>query len=435
MKKFLSLAVALTAGTLLAAPAEFKAIGDWSVEVTFNGKTSVVKAAPPIVKVVENERHDALQNFNGNAGGWGAGTRLDAVISMECSTYGGYQKGTLVVKSSDGADAVVYQNGVDYKLLEDWGALGRLPEGNIPENQPVFFDYAYCLHRIDSIVRDKAGEFVLRLGVPDSSTPVPPALQEGDVRLGNLWIKAGLQELTDEQLFPILETAFPDELRVAPGTAQKLLPKTLAKLQKGETLRILAWGDSVTVGTFLPDYLNHRWQEQFVAWLREQYPQADIQLETVAWGGRNTDSFLNEPAGSEYNYAEKVLGSKADLIISEFINDAWFPKEKTYQNYGKFLKDFAEIGAEWIILTPHYIRPDMMALTTEKGIDVDTREYVHAIRQFAAENGIAVADASLRWGRLWRQGIPYSSLMTNNINHPNIAGMTPFVEALKDIFR
>jgi hypothetical protein len=28
----------------------------------------------------------------------------------------------------------------------------------------------------------------------------------------------------------------------------------------------------------------------------------------------------------------------------------------------------------------------------------------------------------LRYGRLWRQGIPYLTLMENNINHPNVFG-------------
>ena len=39
----------------------------------------------------------------------------------------------------------------------------------------------------------------------------------------------------------------------------------MKKLQSGERLRLLAWGDSVTVGTYVPDWEHNRWQEQFVA--------------------------------------------------------------------------------------------------------------------------------------------------------------------------
>jgi hypothetical protein len=60
-----------------------------------------------------------------------------------------------------------------------------------------------------------------------------------------------------------------------------------------------------------------------------------------------------------------------------------------------------------------------MKLASEKNIDDDPRPYVKALRQFAAESGIALAEGSLRYGRLWRQGIPYSTLMMNSINHPN----------------
>ena len=53
-----------------------------------------------------------------------------------------------------------------------------------------------------------------------------------------------------------------------------------------------------------------------------KYQAANIELVTEAWGGRNTDSYLAEPPGSEHNYREKVLGRKPDLIVSEFVNDA-----------------------------------------------------------------------------------------------------------------
>ncbi len=435
MKTLLTSLATIMTTVLLAAPAELKLLDDWAVQVSYDGKTGVVEIAPPEVHVVSNERHTALQDYNPKAGGWCRGTKLDGIVAMECTTRFGYCPGTLKVKSSDGADAVIYEDGKDYQLTEDWGTVGRLPEGRIGANQAVFFDYAHTLLRIDSIVQDKAGQFAVRQGREDSATPPLPALQEGDTRLANIWVKAGLKKLTDGELLPILETSFPEELRPAPGIAEALLPKTYVKLQKGEAVRILAWGDSVTVGTFLKTYPEGRWQERFVAWLRTQFPKADIQLETVAWGGRTTTSFLNEPTGSEYNYQEQVLAKKPDLIISEFVNDAGFSRDFTLERYGKLQKDFQANGMEWIILTPHYVRPDWMGLTDEKEIDQDPRAYVQALREFSVGNQVALADASLRWGRFWRQGIPYSSLMMNCINHPNEEGMALFVEALKDLFR
>ena len=58
--------------------------------------------------------------------------------------------------------------------------------------------------------------------------------------------------------------------------------------KNGEKVKILAWGDSVTVGTFVPDWQHNRWQNQFVERLQKLFPQAQIELVTEAWGGYNT---------------------------------------------------------------------------------------------------------------------------------------------------
>jgi len=168
--------------------------------------------------------------------------------------------------------------------------------------------------------------------------------------------------------------------------------------------------------------------------LRARFPKAKIELVTEAWGGRNTGSFLAEPPGSEHNYGEKVLGAKPDLVVSEFVNDAGLNPEQVEERYAKLLGDFQAIGAEWIILTPHYVRPDWMGLSRERDIDEDPRPYVAGLRQFAAKHAVALAEAARRYGRLWRQGIPYTTLMLNSINHPDARGMSIFADALMELF-
>jgi len=105
-----------------------------------------------------------------------------------------------------------------------------------------------------------------------------------------------------------------------------------------------------------------------------------------------------------------------------------------HERYGELLADFQGIGAEWIILTPHYVRPDWMNLTREWDVDDDPRPYVTGLREFAARNRTALADASRRYGRLWRQGIPYSTFLLNSINHPNARDMKLFADALMELF-
>ena len=76
-----------------------------------------------------------------------------------------------------------------------------------------------------------------------------------------------------------------------------------------------------------------------------------------------------------------------------------------------------------------------VGLTREREVDHDPRPFVAGLRDFAHKNDVALADASLRYGRLWRQGIPYNALMLNAINHPDARGMKIFADALMELFR
>jgi hypothetical protein len=295
----------------------------------------------------------------------------------------------------------------------------------------VWADYDCGLHRIDSIVVDRTGRVSIVEGKPHNATPAPPAVVAGQTRIANLWIPARLERLTDENLYPITEPAY-QAPRAAKPVAETLLPRTWAKLQSGEPLSILAWGDSVTAGGQASD-AAHQFQARFVAMLRERFPKAKITLTTVGWGGRNSDSFLNEPPSSEYNFERAVLARKPDLIVMEFVNDAWMTPEMVETKYGYLQKRFGEIGAEWIIVGPHFVWPEWMGSKTVK-IEKDPRPYVAGIRAFAKRHNVALADTGLRYAHLVKEGIPYITLMCNSLNHPNDVGHEMFALSLMELF-
>jgi hypothetical protein len=258
--------------------------------------------------------------------------------------------------------------------------------------------------------------------------PDLPELWEGETRLANIHLPGPISRLGEDNLFPVLESAFPEEPREVRALAEDLLPRTLAKLRSGEPLKILAWGDSVTG--------YKRYQVFFKEWLQTAFPSAQIELLTLAWGGKSSADYLAEPPGSEYHFEGKVLGAKPDLVISEFVNDASLEENETeiLERHARLLAAFREIGAEWIILTPHYVKPDWMGLTSQHDIDEDPRLYVRVLREFSANHRIALADASRRYGRLWRQGLPFLTLMENGINHPNAFGHRLLAESLISLF-
>ena len=419
-----------TCVALACEPADVRLAGAWRVSVTVAVNQSPVSVtldvAPPETAAVGDERHEKLRDFNPHASGWTKGNPLAGVRASECTVKGALDAASLLVRAGTEATAIRFEKGQDYDADLDWGTVGRLASGRIKVDQPVFVSYRYAQRRLDTVVLTSEGRVVLKPGAPHVSMCQPPALAAGEKRLANIFIPGMIPALTADNLFPILETAYPNPPQPVRTIAESRLPKTVMKLKSGEPLTILAWGDSVTT--------YKRWQTMFVARLRAKYPAAKIELVTEAWGGRNTGSYLAEPPGSEHNYREKVLGRKPDLIVSEFVNDAGLSPAQVEQRYGRLLADFQSIGAEWAILTPHYVIPDWMGFTRQREIDNDPRPYVAGLRQFAEKHNVALADASLRYGRLWRQGIPYLTLMENNINHPNEFGHTLFADSLVALF-
>ena len=360
----LAFALAVTAG-YGAAPADLQLAGDWKVLVTVSQPRAgamTVRVAPPLVTTVTAEKLDSLPLFNPNTGGWAKGAQLRGVRAQETTTPCLLDPASLVLRSGPGRTSPILRRGQDYEADLVWGTLGRCTNGAIKEGQPVFASYRYAPLRIDTVAQTPGGRIVLRQGTSRPAAPLPPELKPGETRLANIWLPGRLSRLGPQNLFPVLETAYPEPPRPQPAPAEQLLPRTMSKLQSGERLRILAWGDSVTVGTYVPDWERNCWQEQFAARLKARFPNANIELLTEAWGGRNTASYLAEPPGSAHNYQEKVLAARPDLIVSEFVNDAGLTPDQVSERYGKLLADFQGIGAEWIILTPHYVRPDWMGL-------------------------------------------------------------------------
>ncbi|MGI8757081.1 MAG: GDSL-type esterase/lipase family protein [Acidimicrobiales bacterium] len=422
-------------------------VGDWKVRVSGGAirvtqigekmktrfallKTPVtLDVAPAEIVSVKDEAYDALPLFNADTAGWTKGAQLRGVVAMEVTAPDYLDPNSVVVKNAPNGE--VFTRGTDYEMDAQWATIGRLPNGKIGDNTKVFISYRHGLGRLDSIVANLEGKVSIRKGEAKINLPHPPNLDRNETRLANIWVFGRMTKLTGDNLFPISQGEYSQAVTPSQNI-EKLLPKTLAKLRRGAPLKILAWGDSVTDGGYLPE--SERWQHQFVARLQQRFPQAKIELLTQGWGGRTTQAFLDEPPGSEHNYRERVLAVRPDLVISEFVNDAYLSPEQVETLYSGVLKDFNEIGAEWMIQTPHYVAPSWMALTREKNIDDDPRPYVTGVKAFAAKHNVALSDASRHWGQLYQQGIPYTTLLGNMVNHPDARGIKLFADALMELF-
>jgi len=404
--------------------------------VTLEGREIEVKEAVtfdvhPQDKIkVRDEKQDSLPLFNPNTGGWMKGAKLNKLITVECTATGLLLPETVQIKAAQG-EGTPFTHGTDYEMDGFWATFGRKDGGAIQEGQPVWVDYDYIPCRLDSIVVDQAGKLKYMEGKPGTALVHPPTLSSGETAIVNIWLEGKMDGLSDNNLFPIEEVAKPQTTGKA--QAEKLLPKTLAKLRAGQEVTIVAWGDSVTEGGGVETTPELRYQNQFARRLEQQFPQAKIKMLTAGWGGRCSQNYLDAPRGDTKDFVRDVLEPKPDLVTIEFVNDAYYNEEQTQIQYKKIMDILSGNGSEVILITPHLVRPDWMQVTSMK-FDEDPRPYVHGLRRFAQENGVALADTSRLWCTLWRQGIPYITLEANSINHPDARGHRMFAEALMGVF-
>ncbi len=416
--------------------------GPWTVEIgpgklsLDTGTITVSKPASFTIRTpervsIKDEKHDTLPVFNDTAGGWVKGARPRQIITMECTAAGALYAQTLRVKSAAG-DGRPFILDKDYRVEPFWGTVGRVEGGAIPADQPVYLDYEYAPNRLDSIVSDEHGNLSLVPGIPGVGSQLPPALREKQVAVANIWVPGKTERLTEEHLFPI-EFGTASQMAAASDMAEHLLPKTLAKLRSGEPLVYVAWGDSVTHGGGVDGQGGQWYQQLFVDRLKHRFPKANITLKTAAWPGGNSAGYMNAPKGGTYDYQRDVLDPKPDLVSIEFVNDAYMDEAGVKEHYTRILSDLRGVGAEVALITPHLVRPDWLKTDTLK-FDEDPRPYVKGLRQFALENRVALADASKEWCRLWRKGIPYTTLEANSINHPDVRGHMLFADVLMGMF-
>ena len=390
----------------------------------------VALEVPQACKIqVRDECHPTLPLFDEKAGAWRRGAHFLQLAAEECTATGLMAPGSVRVKPAPGPTEP-FADGRDYRLDETWANFGRLEGGAIAASQPVYVDYDYVPCRLDSVVLDVRGNAKLVLGRPATVGIVPPTLASGETAVANVWTAGPLEHLTDENIFPI--DPEPQVRQRGPAVAEALFPRALAKLRAGDKITLVAWGDSVTAGGGVSKP-EHWYQNRFVALLRGRFPKADITLRTAAWPGGCSRGYMDQPPGSTYDFVRDVLDPKPDLVTIEFVNDGYLNEEQVQTQYAEIMERLSVTGTEVILIAPHLVRPDWLGVNTLK-FDDDPRPYVKGLKRFAAARGLALADASRRWCRLWRQGIPYITLESNWINHPDARGHEIFAQALIDLF-
>jgi lysophospholipase L1-like esterase len=264
---------------------------------------------------------------------------------------------------------------------------------------------------------------------------LPAAPDTGCTAVAHVFVAYRATEVRPDDIYPIRETP----AQAVTASTHGRIPRTLAKLVAGQKVTIVCWGDSVTAGgnASKPEL---RYVDLFAAGLRSRYPQATLDVQNISLGGSNSrqwlhpDKFPYRGASGSSSAAQfsRILAAKPDLVTIEFVNDAGLTPALVDATYGEILDRLQPLGAEVILITPHFTMWRMMGFHAMR--EAERRPYVLALRQFATEHSLALADTSARWQHLAAEGLPYLTLLDNTINHPDDRGHRLFAEELWKCF-
>lgn len=200
-----------------------------------------------------------------------------------------------------------------------------------------------------------------------------------------------------------------------------LLPRSAARLASGGSLRIVAYGDSITAGgdATRADWIFwKRWADSLAA----KYPKATVTALNGATGG---DSTVQGLARLE----AKVLSQKPDLVLLGFgMNDhnkggVAIPQFEA--NLREIIRRIREsTGAEVVLFSAFPPNPKW------KFGSHRMEEYAAATERVALSTQCAFADVFNNWQAIAARK-KCEDLLGNNINHPNDYGHGLYFEVLR----
>jgi hypothetical protein len=197
-----------------------------------------------------------------------------------------------------------------------------------------------------------------------------------------------------------------------PQPAAKQLPKTFAKLKAGEPLKLVVFGDSISVGASASGKsIRAPWMPRWadlIAGELERETGSDIDYINASLGGMRADWGKNVIDGL-------VSHEKPDLVILGFgMNDGGIPfSVEQFKANTQAMIDSVRAqnpDAEFILLMSFQPNPKWRSLDPMPG-------YLQAMKEMEGP-GVAVADLWSMHGYLLKNKT-YWDMTGNHVNHPN----------------
>ncbi|WP_419872377.1 GDSL-type esterase/lipase family protein [Candidatus Pristimantibacillus sp. PTI5] len=222
--------------------------------------------------------------------------------------------------------------------------------------------------------------------------------------------------------------AFVPDIRKVTNRASAIIPSVVDKLQAGEEVIYVVYGDSISTGGEASQN-SFTFFKRFADYLCELYPGGSIRIVNKAIGGETSE-------GGASRVESDVIPIQPDLVsIGYGMNDQnlyehglGVPPADYERNLQHIIDKIRACGSSDILLiTPCEPNPLWQHSSGRMS------EYVQVIHRLGDHYGVGVADVNKLWREELAAGKTPESLLLNNINHPNDYGHHLYFRALVDM--
>ena len=208
-------------------------------------------------------------------------------------------------------------------------------------------------------------------------------------------------------------------------------PKTMAKLNGGEKIKVLFYGDSITVGANSSGHIGYEphaesYANMVKSYMQKRFPSATIDFKNNAVGGTDSNWGINKKTGlagidnieaAEGNHFEKrVLNENPDLLFIAYgMNDQKYDATEYKQNIKEMIKGVRAKNPDVEIM----LVSGMIANPETYFDNKDYEAYQNALLELSKdyENiGVATVYNSVKSVYTKKRFVDCTA---NNINHPN----------------
>ena len=293
-------------------------------------------------------------------------------------------KGSLVLRSTfitGEPETLVYDEGQDYVVDHDLGTVRRTPKSRIPDYS------AHCLYGLEDFDHAK---------FPDYSNHKWFVWADYETTNGRAWAK--------------------------PNNQGAQLAGVRKKLDGGGPFKIASYGDSITAGGEASEP-RFRFQQRYAEFLRSRFPKAVIDLQDVSISGYASRQGID--------WFDKYMGTvdHPDLALVGFgINDHNIGNtepEAFKSNLVTLVTMIRERKGAEVILFSAFPPNENWHYGTHR-----MERYAAATKQAASDAGCAYVDVYSTWKMVLSRK-DQSSLLGNNINHPNNFGHWLYEQAFE----